>query len=685
MTRRHHASNPGTGRLASWWPVLLSLLVVLVPTVCVLWFMTEAVENRRTVIRRMLADADFTVAQERLESDWGERATALQRTFEGADSESSFFQQCVESELADSVVCFDSSGELVYPAPVQAPVAAEVESRKDWDHAARLEYELNQFDEAAAAYAAIAMAHADSASGDFRADLAARAILAKARCLAKAGRIEEAIDDLVETLGQEPYRQAVDGGGRLIVAAAELRALELIDDPTDPRFLFVTERLSGRLNDYGDPALAAPQRAFLMRQLQELIGQRLNLTGANTPSIKETDELLRQAVEFPTLQAEELAAQFSEANPVPSKEAAVRLTQSPGLWQLATSNKRVVALFRTASVLSRSQQAIAARGLKSGAQVTPVPPGATAESESLVHSAEAGAYLPGWRLEHSPGEGGSEPIADAKTTAYFWTGILVITTMSIFATIIARAFRRQIRLTRLKNDLVATVSHELKTPLSSIRLLVDTLLDEPELDEGKVREYLRLVARENMRLSRLIDNFLAFSRMERNKHAFEFAQVRMADVVDSAVEVTRERHDSPDAQLRVEVAADLPLVDGDADALVTVLLNLLDNAYKYSRDDVQIAVRAHADNGNVCLEVADNGLGLSKVAAKRVFKRFYQVDRRVARETGGVGLGLSIVQFIVQAHDGTVRVRSRPGQGSTFTVTIPARSAEYKTEKEPPK
>jgi signal transduction histidine kinase len=264
--------------------------------------------------------------------------------------------------------------------------------------------------------------------------------------------------------------------------------------------------------------------------------------------------------------------------------------------------------------------------------------------------------------------------------AYFWTGLLVIGAMSIFALIIARAFRRQMRLTRLRNDLVATVSHELKTPLASIRLLVDTLLDDSILDEQRVREYLELMAKENKRLSRLIDNFLAFSRMERNKHAFEFAEVRAADVIDAAVEVVRERFHASECRLDVEVAPDLPAINADADAMVTVLLNLLDNAYKYSPDEKHVALRAYAQNGNVCLEVEDNGIGLSRAASKKVFRRFYQVDRRVSRDTGGVGLGLSIVQFIVSAHGGTVGVASRVERGSKFTVTVPSATAESRTE-----
>ncbi len=683
VVRRHHASSAGTGRLASWWPVLLSLLVVLVPTVCVLWFMTEAVENRRAVLRRSFADADLLVAQERLDSFWRDQVVALERTRDRAESEPAFFDQCVASKLADGLVCFDPTGQLIYPAAAQTPIAAEVESALDWTAIARLEYQQNEFEQAAAAYEKIAAAHGDPARPGFDANAAARAILGKARCLAKAGRVDEAIQDYAETLDQKHFHQAVDGDGRSIAAAGQLRALELIHNPADPRFLPVAERLSTRLKDYRDRTLAAPQRRFLMKRFQELA--KASTVPEKTPeaSAGELAVSLQKAADFPTLPAEELAAAFSEANPVPLKEVAVRATQSPGVWQLAVSGGRVVALFRTESVLCRSREAIAARPLNSGAQVLPVAPGTMTLADRPAPSAEAGKFLPGWRLEHCLSNGQSEPIEDSTTAAYFWTGILVIATMSICAAIIARSFRRQVRLTRLKNDLVATVSHELKTPLSSIRLLVDTLLDEPRFDQRRVREYLELVARENMRLTRTIDNFLAFSRMERNKHAFEFAETRVEDVVDSAVEVARQRHDQAGSRIHVEIAAGLPAVDADADALVTVLLNLLDNACKYSRDDAQIAVRAYAENGSVCLDVADHGLGLSKAAARKVFKPFYQVDRRVARETGGVGLGLSIVRFIVRAHGGTVGVRSRLGHGSTFTVAIPARSSDHTPEKEP--
>ena len=683
MSRRYRTSGLGTGRLTAWWPVLLSLLVVLVPTVCVLWFMAKAVENRRLVVRRVLADSDFTIAGERLETYWRQQAAELEKSWSQGEPGSKAFQKCVLGKLGESVVCYGADERPLYPAPAQAPPASTAEQEVDWVGIEKLEFDQQKIADAVAAYEAIAAAHGDPANEAFDANLAARALLAEARCLVKVDQQEAAIRVLTETLGRQEYRRAVDSGGRLIVVAAELRALELIADPTDPRFRTLVERLSQRLVDYDDPLLAGPQREFLMGRMKQLVAERLRPVrdraaappGSHLPS-EQLEAVLRRAVEFPTLEAERLAARFCEANPLPSKDAVVRQTQSPGLWQLASPNRRVYALFQTESVISLSQQAVSARPLGSGATVTPVPPGAKLSPDAALHWAEAGGYLPGWRLVRSfAGGDDAEPVSDAEIAAYFWTGTLVIAAMSVFAVVIARAFRRQMHLTRLRNDLVASVSHELKTPLTSIRLLVDTLLDEEHFQEQKTREYLQLVAKENTRLSRLIDNFLAFSRMERNKHAFELSEVSAAEVVEAAVETVGERLQSPGCRLRVEISPDLPPLQADADALVTVLLNLLDNAYKYSRHEKQIGLRAYARDGNVCFEVTDNGIGLSRTASKKVFKRFYQVDRRLSREAGGVGLGLSIVQFIVHAHGGTVGVSSQPGHGSTFTVTIPCTSA----------
>jgi signal transduction histidine kinase len=263
----------------------------------------------------------------------------------------------------------------------------------------------------------------------------------------------------------------------------------------------------------------------------------------------------------------------------------------------------------------------------------------------------------------------STSAAQARAFPYLWVGFLAIAVVAVSSLIAGQALRRQWQIARLKTDLVAAVSHELKTPISSVRLLVDTLLEDEKPDATKTREYLELIARENLRLSRVIDNFLTFSRLERNRQKFEFGVTRPDAVVEGALESARERMEA--CHLEVRVADGLPAVRADEDALVTVLLNLLDNAWKYTPGEKRIGVRAYREKGRVVFAVEDNGIGIAARERKKIFRRFYQVDRRLARESGGCGLGLSIVEFIVRAHGGSIDVKSQPGRGSTFSVAIP--------------
>lgn len=620
---------------------MLLLLVVLAPSVCLLWFMNQAVQNERLAVRQERLEAcrgHLALAAERLDAYW-QNTTRLLDAQAAALTPPALFAQLVRSNHCDSAICFESSNRILYPNPLphpklQPPPAALQQGQV-----------LESTDPAAAA-----REYAQVAAHQTNTDLAAGAFQAEARCLVRSGQKEAALAVILGPLAESRFHNARDLQGRLLVPNVQLMALELLKDTNPARAKQTLQALSARLNNYDDPELSSAQRLFLFRELATLFPQ-------------EADSRM--------LKAEDLAARYLDAAPAVSLASGVRPTPLPGVLALSFSSGRVLALYETPKLLAQMRQAVAGEGFLPEVNLAVIPPGD--DSQKAFLSLPAGDSLPGWRVAFFlKDSGGFDTTANHRITFYLWLGAMVVAVVVIMGFLALGLVRRQLTLTRLRNDLVANVTHELKTPLASMRLLVDTLLDSDKLDEKTAREYLQLVARENARLSRLIDNFLAFSRMERNKRTFDFEDVPAEKVVIEASAAVRERFEAPGCSFTLHIPEHLPSVTADTDALVTALVNLLDNAYKYSGDQKRITLSALAENGRVSFSVEDNGIGIAPRETKRIFKRFYQVDQRVSRGGGGCGLGLSIVKFIISAHHGEMRVESHPGQGSKFTIILPA-------------
>ena len=181
-----------------------------------------------------------------------------------------------------------------------------------------------------------------------------------------------------------------------------------------------------------------------------------------------------------------------------------------------------------------------------------------------------------------------------------------------------------------------------------------------------------MITWENKRLGHLIENFLSFSRMERDKNSFDLQPVDPQTVAREAEVVFRERLPDGDGFLRVECGGNLPLIMADREALQTALGNLLENALKYGGRDPDILLAVELVEGWVEFSVTDKGIGIAAEDQKRIFEKFYQARTRLSEHAGGVGLGLSIVSFIVEKHRGELKLESEPGKGSRFTIRIPA-------------
>ncbi len=229
------------------------------------------------------------------------------------------------------------------------------------------------------------------------------------------------------------------------------------------------------------------------------------------------------------------------------------------------------------------------------------------------------------------------------------------------------------RLERLRQEFVANVSHELKTPLSVITACVETLLDGAIDDPEHRTHFLEQIAGQSNRLHALILDLLSLARLESGEELFDFQPVVVAEVVRACVERQRPRAEAKGQVLEiVPPTEERPLtVWADEEAVEQILDNLLDNAVKYTPEGGRVWVRWQPEGDEICLEVSDTGIGIPESDLPHIFERFYRVDKARSREMGGTGLGLSIVKHLAQAMHGSVRAGSRPGQGTTFTVGLP--------------
>ncbi|MEI6084354.1 MAG: phosphate regulon sensor histidine kinase PhoR [Verrucomicrobiota bacterium] len=227
------------------------------------------------------------------------------------------------------------------------------------------------------------------------------------------------------------------------------------------------------------------------------------------------------------------------------------------------------------------------------------------------------------------------------------------------------------QLENVRKDFVANVSHELRTPLSIIKGYVETLLDAEPPDAATGKQFLETVQRHSRRLEALIDDLLSISALESQQARLDFAPVALPAAIAGVIEELNQRAHDKQTGLTLEIPADLPAVLADGQRLHQVLVNLIDNAIKYTPAGTQVRVSATLKNGHVEICVADNGPGIAAEHLPRIFERFYRVDKARSRELGGTGLGLAIVKHIVQAHNGRVWVESQLEKGSQFYFTLP--------------
>jgi signal transduction histidine kinase len=258
-------------------------------------------------------------------------------------------------------------------------------------------------------------------------------------------------------------------------------------------------------------------------------------------------------------------------------------------------------------------------------------------------------------------------LAIAKTALIGFIDLMLLAGLGLVWTNV----RRELRLSRLKSDFVANVSHELKTPLALIRLYAETLELRRVPSEERKGEYYRVIGKESRRLTQLINNILDFSRIEAGRREYRTVPSDIGAVVRDVVESYRFAIEKLGFSLELSLGDELPPLELDPEAISQAVINLLNNAIKYSSEEKSIKVSVRRELDRVLLSVSDRGIGIPRSEHRRIFEKFYRVETSLVHTTKGSGLGLALVQHITEAHGGRVELTSAPGEGSTFTLSLP--------------
>jgi signal transduction histidine kinase len=288
---------------------------------------------------------------------------------------------------------------------------------------------------------------------------------------------------------------------------------------------------------------------------------------------------------------------------------------------------------------------------------------------------EVGEALPHWEIAVyllNPARL-SQSAQTLKLTLGLLIAVLVLA-IGVGGWLIVTDLKRQLTLARQKTDFVSNVSHELKTPLTSIRMFSELLADGRVLDKEKQRSYLNIITAETARLTRLINNVLDFSRIERGEKKYNFARCDLVGVVQETVETYRPHLEANGFKLECDLPESPLFVNGDRDALAQIVVNLLSNAEKYSHDRKAVRVEARRQSQplpHVEVRVLDRGLGVPQGCEEKIFEQFYRAHDSLSSGIQGSGLGLTLARQIARAHGGDVVCEPREGGGTCFTLRLP--------------
>ena len=279
--------------------------------------------------------------------------------------------------------------------------------------------------------------------------------------------------------------------------------------------------------------------------------------------------------------------------------------------------------------------------------------------------------FPPWKIEAYGVQANKAGLIGLHKSFYFWTILTLILILSFGVALMVRTIAHEMEVLKIKSDFVSSVSHEFKTPLTSIKALTERLSEGKVKDQDKIKQYYSVITQDTDKLSRLVGNILDFAKIEEGKMKYVFEETDMEEWLDHTIDNFRKENLQKEMKIHTRIPADIPPLKIDKNALAQAVNNLLDNAIRSSTKKNEVEVIVEREENKLKIKVKDHGIGIPRDELDRIFEKFYQGSNAIRLSTKGTGLGLTLVKHNIEAHGGEIYVESKLGLGSTFTISLP--------------
>ncbi len=279
--------------------------------------------------------------------------------------------------------------------------------------------------------------------------------------------------------------------------------------------------------------------------------------------------------------------------------------------------------------------------------------------------------IPGYQIGILLKGGTIEALAKSRSMTGLILILVLIVVLITGVYFVFRSIRKEMELARIKSDFVSNVSHELRTPLALISLFAETLEMDRAPTEEKKKEYYTIISKEALRLSRIVNKILSFSKIEAGKREYRFSKININILLEEVYKSYQFHLQNSGFKFSFTPGEEIHEIKADGEAISEAVINLIDNAIKYSTENKEIAISTGKEYNSVFIEVKDKGIGISEDDQKKIFDKFYRVSDGLIHNTKGTGLGLTLVKHIVDAHGGKIKVKSKPDEGSSFILSFP--------------